>query len=277
MPVLIPSNRLIADARHCGTLARFRPVPRPQPRPSRGRAQARPSSASSQALDHPPAPVSSAVPLFPARLRVRAARLGGSMEAKSVPSSPARSPGPARRQASSRRSWTASASWAAPNSAFPRATRLGWCAPRSGPGVGFGYTAMASISRQVTDTRRSSRAGSAVMRADPVGPRSHRCHPRKVVMSGYRRRLTGRRTSPETRGTARWRCSAIQRRPANSSLTVIAARRSTSHPRQGCGPVSAVPEAIASRHVLGRYNGQVGRLSQGHLPLVQIASIGRAL
>jgi hypothetical protein len=36
---------------------------------------------------------------------------------------------------------------AAPNSAFPRATRLGWCAPRSGPGVGFGYTAMASISR----------------------------------------------------------------------------------------------------------------------------------
>ena len=30
---------------------------------------------------------------------------------------------------------------------FPRATRLGWCAPRSGPGVGFGYTAMASISR----------------------------------------------------------------------------------------------------------------------------------
>ena len=95
--------------------------------------------------------------------------------------------------------------------------------------------------------------------------------------SGYRRRLTGRRTSPETRGTARWRCSAIQRRPANSSLTVIAARWSTSHPRQGCGPVSAVPEAIASRHVLGRYNGQVGRLSQGHLPLVQIASIGRAL
>ena len=37
------------------------------------------------------------------------------------------------------------------------------------------------------------------------------------------------------------------------------------------------PEAIASRHVLGRHNGQVGRLSQGHLPLVQIASIGRAL
>ncbi len=100
---------------------------------------------------------------------------------------------------------------------------------------------------------------------------------RKVVMSGYWRRLTGRQTSPGTRGTARWRCSAIQRRPANSSLTVIAARRSTSHPRQGCGPVGAVPEAIASRHVLGRYNGQVGRLSQGHLPLMQIASIGRAL
>jgi hypothetical protein len=56
---------------------------------------------------------------------------------------------------------------AAPNSAFPRATRLGWCAPRSGPGVGFGYTAMASISRQVTDTWRSSRAGSADLGAVP--------------------------------------------------------------------------------------------------------------
>ena len=48
------------------------------------------------------------------------------------------------------------------------------------------------------------------------------------------------------------------------------------HPRQGCGPVSAVPEAIASRPVLGCYSGQVGRLSRGHLPLVQIAGTGRA-
>jgi hypothetical protein len=46
---------------------------------------------------------------------------------------------------------------------LPRATRLGWCAPRSGPGVGFGYTAMTSISRQVTDTWRSGRAGSPDM------------------------------------------------------------------------------------------------------------------
>ena len=37
------------------------------------------------------------------------------------------------------------------------------------------------------------------------------------------------------------------------------------------------PAAITSRHVLGRYSGHVGRLPQGHLPLVQIASIGRAL
>jgi len=37
------------------------------------------------------------------------------------------------------------------------------------------------------------------------------------------------------------------------------------------------PGAITSQHVLGRHSGHVGRLSQGHLPLVQIASIGRAL
>ncbi len=62
----------------------------------------------------------------------------------------------------------------------------------------------------------------------------HRCggHHRGGVCLSYWRRLTGRRPSPEPRGTVRCRCSAVQRRPANSSLTVIAARRSTSHPRQ---------------------------------------------
>jgi hypothetical protein len=44
---------------------------------------------------------------------------------------------------------------------LPPRDRLGWCAPRSRPGVRFGYTAMASISWQVTDTWRSSRAGFA--------------------------------------------------------------------------------------------------------------------
>ncbi len=45
----------------------------------------------------------------------------------------------------------------------------------------------------------------------------------------------------------------------------------------GCGTVSAVREPSRAQHVLGRYCGHVGRLSQGHLPLVQIASIGCAL
>jgi|SRR5271165_4234749 len=97
----------------------------------------------------------------------------------------------------------------------------------------------------------------------------------------YERLLAQAHRTADLAGNSRYRPMAVFGHPASvtasSSLTVIAARWSTSHPRQGCGPVSAVPEAIASRHVLRRYNGQVGRLSQGHLPLVQIASIGRAL
>jgi hypothetical protein len=37
------------------------------------------------------------------------------------------------------------------------------------------------------------------------------------------------------------------------------------------------PAAAASQHVPGRHGGHVAGLSQGHLPLVQIASIGRLL
>jgi hypothetical protein len=49
----------------------------------------------------------------------------------------------------------------------------------------------------------------------------------------------GRRREP--RGTARYWCSAIRRRSATSSRTLIAARRSTCYPCQGGGTVSVVP------------------------------------
>ena len=77
-------------------------------------------------------------------------------------------------------------------------------AASANPARGAGYHALfrtlVSLTQYIRYVRRPSRS------AQPSVP------PRKVVMSGYWRRLTGRRTSPGTRGTARCRCSAILRR-----------------------------------------------------------------
>ena len=55
-------------------------------------------------------------------------------------------------------------------------------------------------------------------------------------------------------------------RPANSSLTVIATRRSASHPGKGCAEPSAMSRSHCVQHVLGRYSRRVAPPIAGTSP-----------